>query len=494
MKSIGNFLWFFFGGGLLTAITWWFFGILAFISIVGIPWARACMLMGNFACLPFGKDAINRKTLTKQGDIGTGFLGIIGNIIWFVVAGAWIAIAHALAAIACFITIIGIPFAVQHLKLAGLALSPIGKDIVPIEIINTAHKVNAEQRINDLRNIQSNQLLINCNACGGTVSVNSANCPHCGEPTENTLQASDNEIEKVSLFGKTFGIVIWMAIVLTFVALIAGLIMDAKKSELKTNSLQSTAKNSIQPIEPITQLNQELPRDQKNDTFDIEQKNKLNEYSGSDCIAQKNCDRETSSPDQQKTEHETSRGLNTKSLEFSKIDEMITASVLGDESRVIKIKTEIESLPKPTKGNRKLARSLNDKGLNDINVGDFEDAITSLIAACEADPTDSEIASNLGYAYLKSDNKSQAEIPILKSLMLNPGRTAAWTNLAEVLSEKGDLRTTIAILNLAFLYSKNIEKTKEYFQKFLIDEQQNVNLASAAKQSLIDQGIKPVTN
>lgn len=114
-------------------LLWWLFGILAFISIIGIPWGRACFVMGNFSFFPFGKEAISRDELTNEMDIGTSPLGVIGNVLWFVFAGLWLAIGHVLSAAACFVTIIGIPFALQHLKLAVISLAPIGKTVVTSE-------------------------------------------------------------------------------------------------------------------------------------------------------------------------------------------------------------------------------------------------------------------------------------------------------------------------------------------------------------------------
>ena len=72
-----------------------------------------------------------RDELTGQADIGTGPLGVIGNLIWLILAGWWLALGHLITAILMAITIIGIPFAWAHLKLAGIALWPIGKVIVP---------------------------------------------------------------------------------------------------------------------------------------------------------------------------------------------------------------------------------------------------------------------------------------------------------------------------------------------------------------------------
>lgn len=129
MRSLGNFLWFIFGGFFM-GLAWWFFGILAFITIIGIPWGKACFVIGQFTFLPFGREAVSRNVLNKKDDIGTGTLGFIGNVIWFIFAGAWLAIGHLVSALACFITIIGIPFGIQHLKLAVISLAPIGKTIV----------------------------------------------------------------------------------------------------------------------------------------------------------------------------------------------------------------------------------------------------------------------------------------------------------------------------------------------------------------------------
>jgi uncharacterized membrane protein YccF (DUF307 family) len=74
---------------------------------------------------------VRRDEVTGQPDIGTGALGLIGNLIWLVLAGWWLALGHLLTAVLMAVTIIGIPFAWAHLKLAGIALWPIGRVIVP---------------------------------------------------------------------------------------------------------------------------------------------------------------------------------------------------------------------------------------------------------------------------------------------------------------------------------------------------------------------------
>jgi uncharacterized membrane protein YccF (DUF307 family) len=118
-------------GGLWMAVGWMVAAVIMAITIIGLPWARAAFNIGVYSLLPFGQQAIDRG-LTGQQDIGTGPLGLIGNLIWLVLAGWWLALGHLITAILWAVTIVGLPFAWAHLKLAGLALWPIGKVIVPI--------------------------------------------------------------------------------------------------------------------------------------------------------------------------------------------------------------------------------------------------------------------------------------------------------------------------------------------------------------------------
>ena len=124
-----NVLWMIFGG-LEMAIGWLFAALIMAITIVGIPWARAAFNIASYALLPFGRRAVSRAEFLGTEDVGTGPFGLLGNIIWLVFAGWWLALGHLVAAILLAITIIGIPFAWAHLKLAGIALWPIGKMIV----------------------------------------------------------------------------------------------------------------------------------------------------------------------------------------------------------------------------------------------------------------------------------------------------------------------------------------------------------------------------
>lgn len=133
MSMIMNLIWFVFGG-IFMGLGWVLAGCIMFISIIGIPWARACFTIAGFSFFPFGRTIVRRNELNRREDIGTGPLGFIGNVIWFLLFGLWLAIGHVFHALFCFITIIGIPFGIQHMKLAAISIAPIGMQVVPNDV------------------------------------------------------------------------------------------------------------------------------------------------------------------------------------------------------------------------------------------------------------------------------------------------------------------------------------------------------------------------
>ena len=126
MRLIGNILWFLLGG-LVMGLAWWFTALLCALTIVGIPWAIAAFRLGAFSFWPFGRMVVDKPA----GAMGSG-LSALGNLIWALLFGWWLALGHLASAVLCALTIIGIPFALQHVKLAALAFFPYGKQIVPI--------------------------------------------------------------------------------------------------------------------------------------------------------------------------------------------------------------------------------------------------------------------------------------------------------------------------------------------------------------------------
>jgi uncharacterized membrane protein YccF (DUF307 family) len=127
-----NLAWFILGGWLM-GLGWILAGIIMALTIVGLPWARACFTIANYSFWPFGRDIVSRDQVTGREDLGTGVLGGIGNIIWFVFAGWWLAVGHLSLAVCLTLSIIGIPFAWAHVKLAMASLFPVGKTVISVD-------------------------------------------------------------------------------------------------------------------------------------------------------------------------------------------------------------------------------------------------------------------------------------------------------------------------------------------------------------------------
>ena len=121
MKFLGNILWLVLGG-LLVAFYYWIVGLLTCITIIGIPFGIQLIKMGTFALWPFGHEV-------TSGPSDSGCLAIIMNVIWILIGGVEIAVLHLTFGVLCCVTIVGIPFGLQHFKMAFLALVPFGKQI-----------------------------------------------------------------------------------------------------------------------------------------------------------------------------------------------------------------------------------------------------------------------------------------------------------------------------------------------------------------------------
>jgi len=132
LRFLLNLLWVL-TGGLWMAAAWLLAALIMAVTIIGLPWTRAAFNIALYTFLPFGTRAVSRARFTGRWDLGTGPLGFLGNIIWLMLAGWWLALLHLINAICLAVTIIGIPFAWAHLKLAKIALWPIGKMIVTLE-------------------------------------------------------------------------------------------------------------------------------------------------------------------------------------------------------------------------------------------------------------------------------------------------------------------------------------------------------------------------
>ena len=142
MALIGNILWFVFGGGWLLGLLWLLSGCLWCITVIGIPIGVACFRISNFAFFPFGKELVPADMLGEKIIPGTTIM----NILWCIISGFWLSLFNIIAGIACFTSIIGIPFGLAHFKLAIVSFAPLGQRIVSSEIA-AAVKMQHAQRV-----------------------------------------------------------------------------------------------------------------------------------------------------------------------------------------------------------------------------------------------------------------------------------------------------------------------------------------------------------
>lgn len=129
-------------GGIWMAAGWVLAAVIMAITIIGIPWARSAWNIAVYTFLPFGRTVVPRDEIDGEEDIGTSPLGIIGNLVWLVLAGWWLAIGHLVTAAGLAVTIIGIPFAWAHLKLAWLSLWPVGKTVIDKDELERVRALN----------------------------------------------------------------------------------------------------------------------------------------------------------------------------------------------------------------------------------------------------------------------------------------------------------------------------------------------------------------
>jgi len=137
LSFILNVLWLVLGG-VFAALGWFLAALIMTITVIGLPFAPAAFANGVYTLWPFGARAVPSERVYGE-TIGNGPLGFIANVLWFVFAGWWLALGHLAAALGLAITIIGLPFAWAHLKLAGFALWPYGRAIVDSDLARRAY-------------------------------------------------------------------------------------------------------------------------------------------------------------------------------------------------------------------------------------------------------------------------------------------------------------------------------------------------------------------
>jgi uncharacterized membrane protein YccF (DUF307 family) len=120
------------------------------LTVIGLPWTRACFEIGRLNFAPFGYDVVSHSELTGTASRPLRLFRVLANILWLPL-GLYLATVHCLHACLMFLTIVGIPFGLQELKIAGISLFPVGKRVVSIELMNEARAANARAHLASLR-------------------------------------------------------------------------------------------------------------------------------------------------------------------------------------------------------------------------------------------------------------------------------------------------------------------------------------------------------
>jgi tetratricopeptide (TPR) repeat protein len=167
---------------------------------------------------------------------------------------------------------------------------------------------------------------------------------------------------------------------------------------------------------------------------------------------------------------------------LNSLDQTVT-KLLGfagnpDESKIADVISAIEALPKPTKGDRKGARNLNEKALRLLQSGDPTGAISIFRQAVMADPSDQEVVNNLAYCYLQAERFTEAKRELGNTLLLAPRRSSAWANLGYLYAKTNDIPTAVRAFQHAYRFSSNQKKTLEYLHKQEDDQDSKVREAT----------------
>lgn len=134
-------------GGFLTTLGWLLATLVSIVLIITLPLTRSCWEITKLSLVPYGNEAVHVDELepgAKSSVMNAG--GTLLNILWLVLFGWWLCLTHIMAGIAQCITIIGIPVGIANFKIAAIALWPVGRRVVPVEVARAAREANARRR------------------------------------------------------------------------------------------------------------------------------------------------------------------------------------------------------------------------------------------------------------------------------------------------------------------------------------------------------------
>jgi Flp pilus assembly protein TadD len=147
------------------------------------------------------------------------------------------------------------------------------------------------------------------------------------------------------------------------------------------------------------------------------------------------------------------------------VENLVSAAIAGDQARLQQAAADLRLAPRPARGDRRFARSMNERGLALWRRQRFPEAAVYFRQAYEADQSDAEIAENLGYALLKSGKVIEAESAILEALALAPERASAWGSLGLLRAKAGKHREGVACVLTAYRFAPDQQRTLEVYSR-----------------------------
>jgi tetratricopeptide (TPR) repeat protein len=325
--------------------------------------------------------------------------------------------------------------------------------------------------------------LTNCKECKKEVSAEAKTCPYCGIDNPGIININNRRVGVVVL-----ALLIFLCIYIftrhertdyqytkiagisenkeTDVAKVDQEANSAKPSPEQSKAMEAPAKETTTPsLQPSLQTTPRPPVTQEQ-------------------------------PKQVELKLETTK--NSSSVDTAQmmvmrmLDYALNDGGLSHESEIQQTKLQIESLPRPAKGNKKAARSINAKGLASLKEGDFNNAVKMFEEANKFAKSDIEIVNNLGFSYLKQGNLALAQQAITIALTISPDRATAWENLGEVFGVKGDVSKAVACFSNAYRFSKDRLKMHQYMKK--LNEKEDVKNLKQARAKAMDWAKKSYLN
>jgi tetratricopeptide (TPR) repeat protein len=316
--------------------------------------------------------------------------------------------------------------------------------------------------------------LTNCKECKKEVSTEAKICPYCGIDNPGVCDPGviDHTNRRVGV--AVLALLIFLSLYV-FTRHERADYRDTEIAGISENKKADVAK-LVQEANP-TPFVSEQPKPMEAPT--PSQQSSVQTTPRSD-VNQEQPKQETVGPDKTKniSSADTPQIMVMRMLEYALND-----GGLSHESEIQQTKLQIESLPRPAKGNKKAARAVNAKGLASLKKGDFNNAVKMFEEAYKLDKSDSEIVNNLGFSYLKQGNLGSAQQVITIALTLSPGRSTAWENLGEVFGRKGDQNKALACFSNVYRFSKDRLKTHQYMKK-LNETEEAKNLKQARAKAI----------